>query len=121
MVSNDVCFVSFINILDPFQGIYNVGHFLEREFKMLTTEVRETSSFFFQKPLRAIFSGSSQSGKTYLIGQILIQQRKLFSDDFSEISYYYPTYLDEPPVDFHSSVPNSTVQYICGPGLAFII
>ena len=56
---------------------------------MLTTEARETLNFYFQKPCRAIFSGSSQSGKTYLVGKILEQQKQLFNDEFVQISYFY--------------------------------
>ena len=56
---------------------------------MLTSEVRESLNFYFQKPCRAIFSGSSQSGKTYLVGKILEEQRKLFNDEFQQIIYYY--------------------------------
>ena len=56
---------------------------------MLTSEVRESLNFYFQKPCRAIFSGSSQSGKTYLVGKILEDQRKLFNDEFQQIIYYY--------------------------------
>ena len=106
---------------------------------MLTTEVRESLNFFFQKPCRAIFSGSSQSGKTFLVGKILEEQKRLFEDEFVQISYYYeraeiknfylkfffalsclfstfqqPTYLDEPPVDWHLRVAKSEVQYNCG-------
>ena len=51
--------------------------------------------------MRAIFSGSSQSGKTYLIGKMLEKQERLFGDCFEYIKYFYPTYLDEAPVDYH--------------------
>lgn len=78
---------------------------------MLTSEIRETLNFYFQKPLRAIFSGSSQSGKTYLIGEILKKQKQLFNDTFKTIIYFYPTYLDEPPVDFHSTISDSKGEF----------
>ena len=59
----------------------------------LTREVRKVDDFKFFKPLRAIFSGSSQSGKTFLIGKILENQEKLFKSRFSLIKYFYPDYL----------------------------
>ncbi len=68
----------------------------------LTTEIRQLNNFQFTKPIRAIFSGSSQSGKTYLIGEILENQEKLFGDRFTYVKYFYPTYLDESPVEYHT-------------------
>ena len=77
---------------------------------MLTAQIRESLHFHFQKPVRAIFSGSSQSGKTYLIGQILENQKNVFNDFFNNIVYHYPLYLDEPPVDFHENVKESKAK-----------
>lgn len=77
---------------------------------MLTAQIRETIHFYFQKPIRAIFSGSSQSGKTHLIGQILENQKNVFNDYFTNIVYHYPSYLDEPPVEFHNNVKESKVK-----------
>ena len=67
----------------------------------LTREIRKLENYRFTKPVRGIFSGSSQSGKTYLIGEILRYQEKLFGDKFAFVKYYYPTYLEESPVDYH--------------------
>ena len=70
----------------------------------LTREIKTINNFNFQKPIRAIFSGSSQSGKTFLIGKMLEKQSKLFGNDFEMIKYYFPTYLDESPVNYHESM-----------------
>ena len=79
----------------------------------LTTEINYLNDFYFQKPIRAIFSGSSQSGKTYLIGKILEQQENLFNDKFNFVKYYYPTYLDESPVDYHN-LTDTPISYNAG-------
>lgn len=79
----------------------------------LTTEINYLNDFYFQKPLRAIFSGSSQSGKTYLIGRILERQENLFNDKFNFVKYYYPTYLDESPVDYHN-LTDTPISYKAG-------
>ncbi len=70
----------------------------------LTREITKIDNFLFTKPIRAIFSGSSQSGKTYLIGKILEKQERLFGDRFEYVKYFYPTYLDESPVDYHETI-----------------
>ena len=70
----------------------------------LTREITTINDFIFQKPIRAIFSGSSQSGKTFLIGKMLENQFHLFGDEFQIVKYYYPTYLDESPVNYHKSM-----------------
>jgi len=64
----------------------------------------------FKKPMRAIFSGSSESGKTSLIGKILASQTKLFGDKFDSVKYFYPDFLDEPPVNFHEEIDISYQQ-----------
>ena len=79
----------------------------------LTTSIRQIENYKFLKPIRAIFSGSSQSGKTYLIGQILERQESLFGDKFSLIKYFYPTYLDESPVEYHQ-ITDTPVSYDAG-------
>ena len=76
---------------------------LIREFKSIPTVT-------FKKPLRAIFSGSSESGKTYLIGQILKNQRQIFGEDFASVKYFFPEFLDEAPVNFHEEVDISYQQ-----------
>ena len=76
----------------------------------LTREIKKLDNFQFTKPIRAIFSGSSQSGKTYLIGQILENQEQIFGDKFSFIKYFYPTYLEESPVEYHT-ITDTPVSY----------
>ena len=68
----------------------------------LTSEIRQLENYKFTKPIRAIFSGSSQSGKSYLIGEILENQEKLFGDSFTFVKYFYPALLEESPVDYHT-------------------
>ena len=53
----------------------------------LTREIKLINNYTFYKPLRAIFSGSSESGKTFLIGQMLQNQEKLFGDQFEFVRY----------------------------------
>ena len=79
----------------------------------LTREIKLIDNYKFFKPLRAIFSGSSQSGKTFLIGQMLENQEKLFGDQFEFVRYYYPTYLDESPVEWHKST-DTPISYTAG-------
>ena len=70
----------------------------------LTREIKKIPHYTFQKPIRAIFSGSSQSGKTFLIGKMLENQLDLFGDEFTMISYFFPSYLEDSPVDYHTSM-----------------
>ena len=79
----------------------------------LTREINYIGNFNFTKPIRAIFAGSSQSGKTYLIGKILEKQEKLFGDRFEFVKYYYPTYLDESPVEYHM-LTDTPISYAAG-------
>ena len=79
----------------------------------LTREISKINNVKFFKPLRAIFSGSSQSGKTHLIGKILESQSKLFDDDFVSVKYFYPSYLEESPVNYHS-ITNTPISYLEG-------
>ena len=53
----------------------------------LTREIKLINNYTFYNPLRAIFSGSSESGKTFLIGQMLQNQEKLFGDQFEFVRY----------------------------------
>jgi hypothetical protein len=71
---------------------------------MLTLEVEKFDNMNFMKPMRAIFSGSSQSGKTRLIGKILKNQIQLFGEKFELVKYFYPEYLEECPVDWHNDI-----------------
>ena len=52
-------------------------------------QVPKTHSVF-SLPMRAIFSGSSQSGKSFSLGKIIQNAESLFGSCFSEILYYYP-------------------------------
>ena len=70
----------------------------------LTREIQTINNFHFQKPIRAVFSGSSQSGKTFLIGKMLEKQKRLFGDEFQMIKYFFPCYLDDSPVNYHESI-----------------
>jgi hypothetical protein len=71
---------------------------------MLTLEVEKFENMNFMKPMRAIFSGSSQSGKTRLMGKILKNQNQLFGEKFELVKYFYPEYLEECPVDWHNEI-----------------
>ena len=63
--------------------------------------------------MRAIFSGSSQSGKTYMIGEMLKYQSEIFTSEFDFVKYYYPTFLDEAPVDYHDFI-ETPISYTAG-------
>ena len=80
---------------------------------MLTQEIKQLNNIEFYKPLRAIFSGSSQSGKTYLIGKMLQKQHQLFGEEFSQVKYFYPEYLEESPVDWHDTI-RTPISYESG-------
>jgi hypothetical protein len=79
----------------------------------LTMEIEKTEFAYFQKPMRAIFSGSSQSGKTFLIGKMLEKRKYLFGDEFEQIKYYYPEYLDDCPVCWHDLI-STPISYHSG-------
>ena len=79
----------------------------------LTQEYDFIDSYKFFTPLRAIFSGSSGSGKTYLVSEILKNQDRLFDKKFTAIDYYYPKFLDESPVSFHQFL-DCNVTYTSG-------
>ena len=79
----------------------------------LTRELEKINYVEFFKPLRAIFSGSSQSGKTYLIGKMLEKQRELFGGEFELVKYYYPEYLGECPVEWHENI-TTPITYNAG-------
>ena len=70
----------------------------------ITREISCIVDFTFSLPMRAIFSGSSQSGKTFMIGQILKHQNEIFNAHFEFVKYYYPTFLDEAPVEYHEFI-----------------
>ena len=69
--------------------------------------------FSLQLPMRAIFAGSSQSGKTSLITDMLRNQKRLFNNKFDVVKYCYPSYLTEVPVDIHDYLEEDVIYY-CG-------
>ena len=79
----------------------------------LRREVDKLENFYLFKPMRAIFSGSSQSGKTNLIGGMMRNQQRIFGESFNSIKYFYPEYLDECPVDWHNFI-DTPITYKCG-------
>ena len=79
----------------------------------LTRELEKRNNVEFFKPMRAIFSGSSQSGKTFLIGKMLEKQKELFGDEFELVKYYYPEYLEESPVNWHENI-STPITYTAG-------
>ena len=79
----------------------------------LTREIEKINHVEFYKPLRAIFSGSSQSGKTHLIGKMLEKQERLFGGEFKQVKYFYPEYLEECPVNWHESI-TTPISYQAG-------
>ena len=98
----------------PTQNLSLCFYFCTSFVKMpLTREVEKINNVHFFKPMRAIFSGSSQSGKTHLIGRILQMQEIIFGDKFAEIKYFYPEYLDECPVDWHKFL-DTPISYESG-------
>ena len=63
--------------------------------------IKEASlvDYYIQKPIRAFVCGSSQSGKTYFLRQLLENQKNVFGSEFSEINYHFPSFLDESPIE----------------------
>ena len=60
-----------------------------------------------QKPFRVIISGGSGAGKSTLMENLV--NKNHFSSSFEKIYYFYPDYLEEPPVRF-----DPIVEYIPG-------
>ena len=79
----------------------------------ITREIPVISDYKFSLPIRAIFAGSSQSGKTYMIGEMLKHQSEIFSSQFDFVKYYYPSFLEESPVDYHN-LTNTPISYSSG-------
>jgi hypothetical protein len=52
-------------------------------------------------PFRMILAGSSESGKTRFAGEIL-KRKNIFIDNPTSVVYFYPCYLNQPPVDWHN-------------------
>lgn len=77
-------------------------------------------NFFFTKPVRGLFSGSSQSGKTHLIGEILKNQEALFGENWSYIAYFYPHLLDQAPVDYENKTAVPLSYYPGFPDKSFV-
>ena len=57
----------------------------------------------FCTPFRLFCSGSSESGKTYFVEQLL-KRRDLFQENIEYVKYYYPCYLNEAPVKWHKTL-----------------
>ena len=70
-------------------------------------------NYYFQKPVRALFSGSSQSGKSFLIGELLKNQERIYGESWSYICYFYPRLLDSSPVDYETKT-NVPLSYFAG-------
>ena len=79
----------------------------------IAREIPVISDYQFSLPMRAIFAGSSQSGKTYMIGEMLKHQSEIFSSQFDFVKYYYPSFLEESPVDYHN-LTNTPISYSSG-------
>ena len=69
--------------------------------RALQGHVLQETQFSF--PFRMILAGSSGSGKTFFAGKLLAD-RSLFRGCPLSIVYYYPCYLREPPVNWHSTL-----------------
>lgn len=57
----------------------------------------------FSFPFRMILAGSSGAGKTHFAGELL-KRDDLFEDTLSAVHYYFPCYLTEPPVNWHTTL-----------------
>ena len=64
------------------------GHLLDKQFSF---------------PFRMILAGSSGAGKTYFAGELL-KRDDLFEDNVSAVHYYFPCYLPEAPVNWHTTL-----------------
>ena len=63
-------------------------------------------------PFRMILAGSSESGKTRFAEELL-KRNDIYVENPSSVVYFYPCYLNEPPVDWHNSL-NIPVSYHIG-------
>ena len=62
----------------------------------------EFRDYYFTKPVRALFSGSSECGKSHLIGNVLKHQNDLFGEKWDFIAYFFPRLLENAPVDYEN-------------------
>ena len=67
------------------------------------------SKFCF--PFRIILAGSSESGKTRFAGELL-KRTDIFEENPESIIYYYPCYMNKPPVNWHISMPISVTYQV---------
>lgn len=79
----------------------------------MATKVFEFRDFHFQLPMRSLFAGSSQVGKTSLILDIIQNQKNLFNFEFNRIYYYYPSLLCSCPIDINFE-SKSEISLIAG-------
>ena len=68
----------------------------------LEIKVHESRRFEFENIFRIYLAGTTQSGKTTFCLNIL--KNELTKKSISELYYYYPSCLDEPPVDWHNEL-----------------
>ena len=72
------------------------GDLIENDYKIVT-------------PFRMLISGSSGTGKTTFIENLLQSNR--IDKDFSTVYYCYPYNLGDPPVEWHETL-KCNVQYL---------
>jgi len=54
-------------------------------------------------PFRMILAGSSESGKTRFAGSLL-KRNDIFMENPKSVTYYYPCYLEQAPVNWHNTL-----------------
>lgn len=62
-----------------------------------------------QKPFRLLVAGGSGSGKSCFVQRLV--EEKYYENDFNNIIYVYPDYLDQCPTDFHT---DTNVESLAG-------
>ena len=68
----------------------------------LEIEVSERENFTFENTFRLYLAGTTQSGKTTFCFNIL--KNCLTKTPISEVHYYFPSCLDESPIDWHEEL-----------------
>ena len=79
----------------------------------LTMEVEKIEFANFQKPMRAIFSGSSQSGKTFLIGKycLLMDAPYVVHETNTNLTITYGVVLEGCAITFEVSCKLHIIDY----------